>query len=208
MKTLVPLLLFLAFTGCNHSTPNASSGETVRSVERPAAVAERDVDAAYLNDWTDINQQYRFTAQSEARKLVMPAQYRNADLGYFDEPQMLAQFSAKALATMAEDDAGFSYTADLDRNGRPETYRVGYWSNPIDGHERYGTFISVFEGDKQRGVTFDTHDQWRFLSWHDLDEPGGVLAAASCNCPGSKVRYRHGHLTVGPFAQPDRYGKY
>lgn len=94
----------------------------------------------------------------------------------------------------------FVASLDRDGNGRPETYRTGFWR---ERSGRHGTFLAVYDpvhGDQAVITASAAADEvirydWDigvFLSWHN-----GDLHVANCNCPRrGDVHYRDGRLTV------------
>jgi len=113
---------------------------------------------------------------------------------------MRRQYSRRQLEEMRNADAGFVVSLDKDGNGRPETYRTGFWR---ERSGRKGTFLAVFDpvrGDQavitgSAAVDESFQFDWEsgvFMSWWD-----GRFQVANCNCPRhGEIEYRDGRLTV------------
>lgn len=113
---------------------------------------------------------------SAANTLQKPPAYRKAIFGYFDDPDILRQFTAKQRAAMRVDGNGFDAKADLDGDGAIESYRTGYFQMP-DG--KIGLFLAAFEQGKQVGLWTENDALWNIL-W--ISTRGG-LTLFHCNCP-------------------------
>lgn len=83
-------------------------------------------------------------AASPANRLKRGRKLRDATLSYLDDPKVLAQLPSAAVADLQP--SPFAATADLNGNGVPELYRVGFYRTARGGG---GNFIAAFEKGRQ-----------------------------------------------------------
>jgi hypothetical protein len=108
--------------------------------------------------------------------LARPPAYRQAVFGFFDDPDITKQFTAKERAQMSIDGNAFHTRTDLDHDGAVETYRTGYFRTPAG---TTGLFLVVFERGKQIGLWTETGAA-RDILWLSLRDG---LSLWHCNCP-------------------------
>lgn len=143
-----------------------------------------------LRDYGMVEPTLRPSPASPANRLNKPPAYRKALFGYFDDPDVLSQFTAKERAQMPIDGNAFHADADLDHDGAPETYRTGYFQRP-DGTT--GLFLVAFERGTQIGLWTDADAAWDIL-WISTRDG---LTLFHCNCPDTgTVSLKHKRLRV------------
>ena len=172
---------------------NVASDQAQNTTAMDAGAAIADNVASAGSDFRDYGMfeptLHPFLA-SAANKLTKPLAYRKALFGYFDDPDMLGQFTAKERAQMPIDGNAFHADADLDHDGAAETYRTGYFQNP-DGTT--GLFLVVFERGRQIDLWAEPDAAWDIL-WISTRNS---LSLFHCNCPeDGAVSLKHKRLRV------------
>jgi hypothetical protein len=131
---------------------------------------------------------------SAANRLAKPPALNRALFGYFDDADMLGQFTAKERAQMRVDGNAFHAEVDLDRDGAVEVYRTGYFQMP---DKAIGLFLAAFERGRQIGFWAETNPV-RDILW--ISTRNG-LSLFHCNCPEQgKVSLNRKRLRVNWLA--------
>jgi len=130
-----------------------------------------------LKDYGRFEPNLRFSKTNEAVGLLARQGVPALGAGFFDDPEILAQFSDQERQRIAEDGNGFLARADLDRNGTAETYRTGYFRA---GDSMTGLFLMVFENGKPVDVWTELRPDEDIL-W--ISTRLGGITLWHCNCP-------------------------
>lgn len=170
--------------------PSPAANVTNEQVQGIAA-ADNVTDAGPdLRDYGMFEPTLHPSPASAANRLTKPPAYRKALFGYFDDPDVLSQFTAKERAQMPVDGNAFHADADLDHDGAPETYRTGYFQKR-DG--TIGLFLVAFERGRQMDIWTDADAAWDIL-WISTRDG---LTLFHCNCPESgKVSLKRKRLRI------------
>ena len=193
---VLTICVALLLAGCGSDNGDGSSKAAGRSKPAPLANdAETIMDNVAsagpgLRDYGMLEPTLHPSPASAANELTKPLAYRKALFGYFDDADVLSQFTAKERAQMSLDGNAFHAGADLDRDGAAETYRTGYFQT-ADG--AIGLFLAVFERGKQVDLwTQDNVDQ--NVLWISTRDG---LTLFHCNCPETgTVEFSHKRLRV------------
>lgn len=190
-KHVAAISAALLVAGCqgSHGAGAATTGAD-RSISGSSVVENAVATHIELRDYGMFEPTLTASRASSANALAKPTDYRDAVFGYFDDPDIVSQYTAKERARMLIDRNAFHAWADLDHNGVPESYRTGYFRQR---EGQVGLFLVAFERGKQLALWTETGPS-RDVLW--ISTRNG-FSLWHCNCPETgSVSLAHGRLSV------------
>lgn len=196
-RSVLLVLLALGLTSCGRApTEGATTWVAPQNEQSDAGISAADniADAPlgstlYLYDLKLPKSSYNDNDTVASKPIKLPGTLERAAFGFFDDPAIMQQVGRPRLIEMLRFDFGFRFVADLDRNGQPETYRVGWFQLP---GQAPGQFLAVFEKGALRDVWTAEADEPISISWRD-----GMPIVFPCNCATSApIVYADGKLRM------------